>query len=74
MDFRVLLALRLLHGLDFAGHFPMFVILGDLYENPRKATAQCFRITTVGLVSSEFPCALVDSSLRAGSNRSSRSR
>jgi MFS family permease len=55
-DFAVVLALRLLQGVGYAGIAPVLVAsVGDLYEGAREATAQGLRFTTVGVSLTLFP-------------------
>ena len=55
-DFRVVLALRLLQGVGFAGLTPVIVTsIGDLYAGGEEATAQGIRFATSGLTLMVFP-------------------
>lgn len=55
-DFRVVLGLRFLQGIGFAGLTPIIVTsLGDLYSDSEEATAQGIRFSTSGLVLMTFP-------------------
>jgi MFS family permease len=55
-DFTVVLALRLLQGVGYAGVAPVLIAsVGDLYEGDREATAQGLRFTTVGVSLTVFP-------------------
>lgn len=55
-DFRVVLALRLVQGVGFAGLTPVIVTsLGDLYRGSAEATAQGIRFATTGLVLMTLP-------------------
>ena len=55
-DFAVVLALRLLQGVGYAGIAPVLIAsVGDLYEGDREATAQGLRFTTVGVSLTVFP-------------------
>jgi len=55
-DFRVVLGLRLLQGVGFAGLTPIIVTsLGDLYRGSAEATAQGIRFSTSGLSMMTFP-------------------
>lgn len=55
-DFRIVLGLRLLQGVGFAGLTPIIVSsLGDLYEANEEATAQGIRFAGSGLVLMTLP-------------------
>jgi ACDE family multidrug resistance protein len=55
-DFNVVLALRLLQGIGFAGLLPLIVTsIGDLYDGSREATAQGLRFASSGLSQAFFP-------------------
>lgn len=55
-DFSLVLGLRALQGVGFAGLVPMLITsLGDLYEGAAEATAQGVRITVVGVALVVFP-------------------
>ena len=55
-DFRVVLALRLVQGIGFAGISPVIITsVGDLYSGAREATAQGLRFTGSGLSGTVFP-------------------
>jgi MFS family permease len=55
-DFLVVLGLRLLQGVGYAGIAPVLIAsVGDLYEGAREATAQGLRFTTVGVSLTVFP-------------------
>lgn len=55
-DFRIVLGLRFLQGIGFAGLTPVIVTsLGDLYSGSEEATAQGIRFSTSGLVLMTFP-------------------
>jgi MFS family permease len=55
-DFRVVLLLRLLQGVGFAGIVPTLITsIGDLYTGSREATAQGLRFTVSGLSQAVFP-------------------
>ncbi|WP_254525563.1 MFS transporter [Natrinema caseinilyticum] len=57
-DFRVVLVLRLLQGIGFAGVVPTIITsIGDLYEGSREATAQGLRFSVSGLSQAVFPLA-----------------
>lgn len=55
-DFRVVLGLRLLQGVGWAGVAPLVTTsIGDLYAGPTEATAQGLRITGAGVVGGAVP-------------------
>jgi len=55
-DFRLVLALRFVQGVGFAGTIPIIVTtLGDLYTGSREATGQGLRITVSSLSGVVFP-------------------
>jgi MFS family permease len=55
-DFIVVLLLRVLQGIGFAGILPVIVAsLGDLYSGSREATAQGIRFASSGIASAVFP-------------------
>jgi MFS family permease len=55
-EFRVVLGLRAVQGVAFAGLAPLIVTtLGDIYDDTEEATAQGLRFTSSGLVSATFP-------------------
>jgi MFS family permease len=55
-DFVLVLGLRLLQGVGYAGIAPVLIAsVGDLYEGAREATAQGLRFTTVGVSLTVFP-------------------
>lgn len=55
-DFRVVLALRLLQGVGFAGIVPVLITsIGDMYDGSREATAQGIRFTGSGVTQAVFP-------------------
>ena len=55
-NFWVVLALRLLQGVAFAGTTPVIITsLGDIYDETTEATAQGLRFTGSGLVQAVFP-------------------
>ncbi|WP_340100481.1 MFS transporter [Salinibaculum salinum] len=55
-DFRLVLVLRLLQGVGFAGINPIIItILGDLYTSGTEETAQGIRLLTSGLSGGLFP-------------------
>lgn len=55
-DFEIVLALRFVQGIGFAGLTPIIVTsLGDLYEDNEEATAQGIRFASSGLVLMTFP-------------------
>lgn len=55
-DFGVVLALRALQGIAFAGIGPVIITsIGDLYDESTETTAQGIRFTGSGLTSASFP-------------------
>lgn len=55
-DYRVILGLRVLQGIGFAGLNPVIITsIGDFYENGQEATAQGFRFMWSGLTQTVFP-------------------
>lgn len=55
-DFRLVLALRAVQGVGFAGIVPIITTsIGDMYEGGREATGQGFRMTVNGLSAAVFP-------------------
>lgn len=57
-DFRVVLGLRLLQGVGFAGIVPIITTsIGDMYEGPREATGQGLRMTANGFSGALLPFA-----------------
>lgn len=55
-DFRIVLALRVLQGIGFAGVIPIIITcIGDLYEGDAEATAQGLRFAVSGLSQAVFP-------------------
>ncbi|AUX10049.1 major facilitator superfamily MFS_1 [Halalkaliarchaeum desulfuricum] len=55
-DFRIVLTLRVLQGIGFAGVIPVIITcLGDLYEDDAEATAQGLRFGVSGLSQAVFP-------------------
>lgn len=55
-DFHIVLALRLLQGVGFAGIVPVLITsIGDMYAGSREATAQGIRFTGSGLTQAVFP-------------------
>lgn len=55
-DFRIVLGLRLLQGVGFAGIVPVLITsIGDMYDGSREATAQGIRFTGSGLTQAVFP-------------------
>lgn len=55
-DYRVVLGLRSLQGVGWAGISPLIITsVGDLYEGAKEATAQGLRITGAGLPAAAFP-------------------
>ncbi|MFB6309980.1 MAG: MFS transporter [Salinirussus sp.] len=55
-DFRVVLALRLLQGIGWAGVIPVIITaIGDIYTGDRETTAQGLRFTSSGIVQTIGP-------------------
>ena len=55
-DFRVVLGLRFLQGVGFAGIVPIITTsIGDMYDGPMEATGQGLRMTTNGVSGALFP-------------------
>lgn len=55
-DYRIVLGLRVLQGIGFAGLNPVIITsIGDLYEGGQEATAQGFRFMGSGLAQTIFP-------------------
>lgn len=55
-DFRIVLLLRFLQGVGFAGIGPVVITsIGDLYSGAEEITAQGFRLTGAGLSGTVFP-------------------
>lgn len=55
-DFTVVLVLRFLQGVGYAGLTPLIVTsIGDLYVGDREATAQGFRFASSGIIQSSLP-------------------
>lgn len=55
-DFRIALLLRAFQGIAFAGLVPIIITsIGDLFAANREATAQGFRFTGSGIISTIFP-------------------
>lgn len=55
-DFRIVLLLRLVQGIGFAGLTPVIVTsIGDLYGGSEEATAQGLRFSTSGIAQTVFP-------------------
>ena len=55
-DYRVVLGLRFLQGVGFAGIVPILITaIGDLYDGARESTGQGLRLTVVGMSATVFP-------------------
>lgn len=55
-DFTLVLGLRVLQGVGYAGIVPIIITsIGDLYAGPTEATAQGLRFTASGLTQTLFP-------------------